>query len=137
MHIHLRISPLFSALLLYSALLWPRVTHRVSACIRTDLRIHIRIRVYARARARVYRIYREEGGGGGEGSCTHVPRTRRFGDNRLYCRTRTIGSDLDECCEIVRTRRVKEKETDIRMKGSVEQFQICFRHELVFRLASY
>lgn len=72
---------------------------------------------------------------GGEGgtSRTHVPRTRRFGDNRLYCRTRTIGSDLDECCEIVRTRRMKEKETDIRMKGSVEQFQIRFRHELVFR----
>lgn len=84
----------------------------------------------ARARACVSNI---SGEGGGGTSCTHVPRTRRFGDNRLYCRTRTIGSDLDECCEIVRTRRMKEKETDIRMKGSVEQFQICFRHELVFR----
>lgn len=59
-------------------------------------------------------------------SYTHVWRTRRFGDNRLYCRTCTIGSDLGECCGVVRTRRAEERKRWIRgWKGALSNFRFA------------
>lgn len=65
-------SSLLRVLLLYSALLCPRVQHRCTGLIYDVYVRFLRVYVYKRARARVYRIYRGRGEGGLAAHMFHV-----------------------------------------------------------------